>query len=224
MDERFNENTMRFLIELKMRNDRDWYYSHKPEYERYVLKPFQALVKALTPSISHIDPQIETIPAIGKTISRVYRDARFTHDKSLYRDRAWITFERKIDSPDVPAFYFELMPSGYRYGVGFYNVTVKTMEEYRAMIDSDENGFLQMINAVTKDGSFAVEGDLYKRNRYNGTFEEISDWYNRRNIYIAANRSDISEVYDFDALVTRLKNGFATLAGIYYFWCKAASI
>ena len=209
-----------------MRNDRDWYYAHKPDYEQYVLKPFQALVAALAPSMLKIDPQIETSPTVGKTISRVYRDARFSRDKSLYRDRAWLTFERKVESPDVPAFYFELMPTGYRYGVGFYNVTVKTMEEYRAMIDRDEKGFLELINTTTGSpaGEFAVEGDLYKRNRYTGTHPQIAEWYNRRNIYIAANRRDFSEVYDFDALVSRLESGFAALAEIYRFWCKAASI
>ena len=104
MSEGFSRHTLDFLVELKARNDREWYMGHKPEYEKYVLKPFRALVSALAPAIRDIDPQIETDPAVGKTISRVYRDSRFSRDKSLYRDRVWITFERKIkENSDIPA-------------------------------------------------------------------------------------------------------------------------
>ena len=224
MAESFSEKTIGYLVELRARNDREWYYAHKADYERYVLKPFQSLVTALAPAIQRIDPEIETAPAVGKTISRVYRDARFTHDKSLYRDRAWITFERKIDAPDVPAFYFELTPANYRYGVGFYNVSLRTMNEYRAMIDRGEDEFLCIIGDIAAAGVFSVEGESYKRSRYAGRHPEIAEWYDRKNIYIAANRAGLSEAFDFDALARRLEEGFSALAEIYRYWLRAASL
>jgi len=221
----FSERTLKFLVELRLRNDREWYMEHKPDYERYVLKPFQALVAALAPTMLSIDPQIETTPAVGKTISRVYRDSRFTADKSLYRDRAWITFLRKAkDMPDVPAFYFELFPSGYRYGVGFYSVSLKTMDEYRAMIARDEEGFLSIIKAISESRVFDLEGESYKRSRYAGAFPEIAEWYNRKNVYLAANGTDVSETFDSEKLIARLKEGFLALADIYRFWLRASSL
>ena len=223
MAEGFNERSIGFLIELRARNDRKWYKEHKEEYNQHVVKPFQALAAALTPTILKIDPLIETTPAVGKTISRVHRDARFTNDKSLYRDRAWLTFVQKIkENAYVPAFYFEIMPTGYRYGVGFYNVSAKIMDEYRAMIDCDEKAFLDIIAPVTNSDEFTVEGDMYKRDHYTGPHPEVAGWYNRKNIYIAANRADLSETYNFDALASRLDSGFSALSGIYYFWREAA--
>jgi len=225
MAEGFSERTLKFLVELRIRNDREWYVEHKPDYERYVLRPFQALVAALTPTMLEIDPMIETTPAVGKTISRIYRDSRFTADKSLYRDRAWLTFLRKVkDMPDVPAFYFELTPSGFRYGAGFYGASTKTMEQYRAFIARDEPGFLKIINAISELNVFDLEGEQYKRNKYAGASAEIMSWYNRRNIYLAANVSDVTEAFDFDGLVARLEKGFLALADIYWFWCKASNI
>ena len=220
----FSRQTLDFLVELRARNDREWYKEHKPDYDRLVLKPFQALVTALTPVISRIDPLIETAPAVGKTISRVYRDSRFTKDKSLYRDRAWIMFEQKSgENADIPGFYFELTPSMYRYGVGYYTVSAKSMEKFREMIDGDEAGFQKIIKPVADAGFFTVEGELYKRGRYAGAHPEIAEWYNRKNIYIAANRDDVTEAFDFDALVARLNEGFPALAGIYHYWREAAS-
>lgn len=225
MAEGLSGKSLEFLIELRARNDRDWYYAHKQDYELHVLNPLKAVVTALAPTILKIDPQIETAPAIDKTISRVYRDSRFSADKSLYRDNAWITFCRKAkEMPDVPAFYFEFAPSGYRYGVGFYSASTKTMEEYRSLISRDEDGFIKIVKPIEKSGVFKVEGEKYKRSRYAGAHPEIAAWYDYKSIYLAANRDDVSEIFDFEPLTARLSDGFASLAGIYGFWCKAAHI
>jgi uncharacterized protein (TIGR02453 family) len=152
----FSRKTIDFLIELRARNDREWYREHKTDYERLVLRPFQALVTALAPTVMSIDPEIEVTPAVGKTISRIFRDTRFSLDKTLYRDRAWLMFERKQgEKVDIPGFFFELTPVGYSYGMGFYYVSAKTMETYRAMIDRDEDGFLHIIAPVTASSAFA---------------------------------------------------------------------
>lgn len=224
MAEGFSSETIGFLIELRMRNDRAWYNEHKPDYERLVLRPFQALVSALAPTIARIDPLIDTTPAVGKTISRIYRDSRFSSDKSFYRDRAWITFERKIkeEGYDVPAFYFELTPSGYSYGAGYYYVSVKTMDNFRAMIDRDAEAFLKIVEPIAKNGALAAHGDMYKRSRYTGADARIAEWYNRKNLYVAAGFDGVSDAFCFGGLVSRLEDGFAALAGIYHFMCGAA--
>jgi uncharacterized protein (TIGR02453 family) len=223
MPEIFSKKTLDFLIELRTRNDRAWYQEHKDDYDRVVLKPFRSLVSALAPLMIKIDPRIETAPAVGKTISRIYRDSRFSNDKRLYRDRVWITFGRKIrEAYDVPAFYFELTPSGYSYGAGFYYVSLKTMDRFREMIRADEGGFLELIGAVSRAGELTARGDLYKRSRYGGGVPEIAGWYDRKNIHVAANFDDVTEAFDFERLVSRLEAGYAALAGIYHFWCGAA--
>ncbi|VTR59315.1 Uncharacterised protein [Serratia fonticola] len=68
--------------------------NNKTAYEKYLLEPFQHLVKSLTPIVQEIDKNIEVSPKIGKTISRIYRDTRFSKDKSRFRDRMWLTFKR----------------------------------------------------------------------------------------------------------------------------------
>jgi uncharacterized protein (TIGR02453 family) len=223
MPDGFNERTVGYLAELRARNDREWYYEHKPDYEKHVLKPFQALVTALSPLMARIDPDIVTVPAVGKTISRVYRDARFSRDKSLYRDCVWISFARRADDAvDIPSFYFEFKPSGYSYGAGYYNVSPKTMERFRAMIDGDEEGFLRIIEPIVRLGVLKPYGDFYKRGRYGGGRAEIAEWYNRKNIYVADIRDDISEAYDFGRLASLLEDGFESLSGIYHFWRRAS--
>jgi hypothetical protein len=98
------------------------------------------------------------------------------------------------------------------------------MEEYRALIMRDETGFAKIIGDIAAGRVFDLEGDSYKRNRYTGRYPEIAGWFNRKNTYLAANRTDVSETFDFNLLVGRLEKGFTSLADIYHFWRRASSV
>ena len=80
------EKTLDFLSENRQRNDRNRFHENKSAYMNDVLVPLIELVNELAPIMLEIDPCFETSPKAGKTISRIYRDTRFSRDKSLYRD------------------------------------------------------------------------------------------------------------------------------------------
>lgn len=84
--EGFSAEALRFLLENRINNSKEWFEEHRNEYRKYVYEPFAELVKELAPAMKEIDDGIITIPS--KIISRVRRDTRFTKDKSLYRDNA----------------------------------------------------------------------------------------------------------------------------------------
>ena len=90
----FTRSTLRFLSQIRSHNDREWFEAHRHDYQTHLLEPFQRLVVDLAPCMEDIDPLLELRPAVGKTISRIYRDTRFSSDKSPFRNRMWITFKR----------------------------------------------------------------------------------------------------------------------------------
>ena len=77
----FSSEALKFLLENRFNNSKEWYDSHKAIYKQYVYNPFVQLVEELAPTMLEIDSQIITVPS--KLISRVRRDTRFTKDKSL---------------------------------------------------------------------------------------------------------------------------------------------
>ncbi len=102
----------RFVLRTTKRFD-----EHRFIYERSLLTPFRALVDDLAPAMLKIDPLLETRPAIGKTLSRIHRDTRFSHDKSLYRSRMWLTFKRSAKNwIDAPAYFLKSAPIPYAMG------------------------------------------------------------------------------------------------------------
>lgn len=116
----FSPNSLEFFEGLTANNNRAWFEAHRDEYENYLLNPLKALVSDLAAPMLSIDPELITVPAVDKTISRIYQDTRFSRNKSPYKTRLWISFKRL--SPDwktAPCFFFEISADGYRYGMGF---------------------------------------------------------------------------------------------------------
>jgi uncharacterized protein (TIGR02453 family) len=222
MDYEFSENSLKYLRDVHKNNSREWYLNNKSDYDLYLIKPFQYIIGELSPIMLKLDSEIETSP--GKTISRIYRDTRFSADKSLYRDRMWIAFMKRIkEKPDYPAFFFEITPLSYRYGMGFFSASVRTMDLYRDLIIRKEKIFLRIISKIKSGKIFIPEGDLYKKNKYNGNTKDIFEWYNRKNIYLVNNQPEVKKIFNTKALIEQLKDGFIGLNGMYNFLKEAVN-
>ena len=132
----FSAKTLDFLFENRLNNSREWFEAHKEDYRRLVLEPLQELVRALTPCALKIDGEFVTEPRVDRTICRIWRDTRYTHDPSLYRDNMWIIFKRggRMHGTDYPGFYFDLSGSGFGYGCGFYAASTGYMNTLRGLI------------------------------------------------------------------------------------------
>lgn len=119
----FTDKSSRFLINLKYNNSKQWYLDHKETYQEVVMKPLIDFVCSLSATMLDIDNKIEVRPYIGKTISRIHCDARFSKN-TLFKDRIWVTFKRHgASNTDYPSFFFEFTPYSYRYGMGFFGIT-----------------------------------------------------------------------------------------------------
>lgn len=214
----FTPDSLQFLQEVRQRNSKEWYDEHKPLYQQALVEPFQALVDALSPVMLHIDDLFETRPAIGKTLSRIHRDTRFSHDKTRYRSNMWFTFKRyHKDWTDAPTYFFELFPDGWRFGLGYYSASKTTMDLFRQTLRDNPKGFLKIANNL--GSTFALEGDSYKRPLIKDQPEELATWYNRKSLAAIATRPDVETVFS-EGLVNILAQGFSQLAPLYHYLMK----
>jgi uncharacterized protein (TIGR02453 family) len=214
----FSPKTLKFLRGLKANNDKAWFKAHKTDYEEYVLQPFRDLVTDLGDFMLDIDPCFEITPAINKTISRIYRDTRFSKDKSPYRSTVWFTFknQNKDWTTLVCGYFFELSPASYRYGMGFYNAAPAIMSKFREMINENPKEFTKAISFLDKQKTFVLEGDKYKRIIDKTKPEKIQNWYQRKNVYLVCNRK-IDDVLFSSKLLCDLTHGFGLIASFYHY-------
>ena len=217
----FSPKTLKFLRGLKVNNSKAWFQAHRADYEEYVLQPLRDLVTDLGDFMLDIDPYFEITPAVNKTISRIYRDTRFSKDKSPFRSTVWFTFknQKKDWTTHVCGYFFELSVNSYRYGMGFYNAAPNIMSRFREMIDENPKEFLKAISFFTKQKTFVLEGEKYKRIIDKTKPEKIQNWYQRKNMYLVCNRK-INDTLFSSKLVDDLASGFNLIAPFYHYLQK----
>lgn len=215
-----SEKTLQFLWENRMKNSRDWYTEHKNEFQEFVLAPMIELIEQLQKPLHEIDPLLIVVPKIGKSISRVYRDIRFSKDKTLYRDIMWCVFARDKKKYSSPVFFIEFCPTFFRYGCGYYEAPPKQMETLRQLILKEDKRFLEAKKAYEKQNLFEIDGEFYKRNRFTEQPKELQNWVNRKSISFIKTSKDFQTLYRTD-FYKELEKGFRILKPMYYFLIAA---
>jgi uncharacterized protein (TIGR02453 family) len=118
----FTPELFKFLRELKQNNNRPWFRANRERYERTVRNPFLDFIGELGPRLRRISPKIwvNSSPT-GGSMFRIYRDARFSRDKSPYKThvaaRFPLTPNRDVHSP---GYYLHLQPGEVYSGGGIW--------------------------------------------------------------------------------------------------------
>ena len=217
----FSEESLKFLFENRVVDSKAWFLEHRDDYDRLVLEPMRELVQALEPTMLSIDPQLICEPKVGRSISRIYRDTRFSNDKSIFRDVMWCVFirDKKLYN-GLPAFWFEFSPRIFRYGCGYYQASAESMEAMRAMIIEDNKSFKAAQKALDKQAVFRLDGEKYKRSRHSEQPEEKRDWLDRRDIGFITESEDFDLLFS-DSLADKLAADFKLLVPMYDFMMAA---
>jgi uncharacterized protein (TIGR02453 family) len=92
----FSPELFSFLAELRANNNRDWFAANKDRYEEDLLEPALAFIAAFAPRLEKISPHFraEARPS-GGSLFRIYRDTRFSKDKSPYKTNVGIHFRHE---------------------------------------------------------------------------------------------------------------------------------
>ncbi|CAA7263392.1 unnamed protein product [Cyclocybe aegerita] len=105
-----SQNTLDFLGNLKKPecNDRQWFKLHEPVY-RQAEQEWKDFVEAFTESLIEVDPHIPHLPP-KDFIHRIYRDIRFSNDKTPYKTNFWSTFTRSGRKGNFAGYHISVQP------------------------------------------------------------------------------------------------------------------
>src|SRR5215813_2555738 len=82
----FSAETFKFLKGLKKHNNKDWFLANKGNFQLHVQDPLSRFISDLSPQLDKISANFIADPRPnGRSIFRIYRDIRFSHDKSPYK-------------------------------------------------------------------------------------------------------------------------------------------
>jgi len=101
----FSTDALSFLRGLKRNNRREWFQPRKEKYEALIKLPMLELINALNGELARFAPDYITPPE--KAIYRIYRDTRFSNDKTPYKTHISAIFPRRTAvKREGAVFYF----------------------------------------------------------------------------------------------------------------------
>jgi len=135
-----------FLRNLKRNNRREWFLKNKQTYEDYVRQPMVEIVNALAPEFATFAPEIEATPKVS--LYRIYRDTRFSKDKSPYKTHVAAGFShRGLAKNQGAGFYLHITPSEFLIGGGLYSPQTEDLAAVRSHIALHHKRLKSILNA-----------------------------------------------------------------------------
>lgn len=132
----FTPASFKFLKGLARHNEKAWFEDHRADYEANVRDPFVRLITDLQPALAEVSEHFRADPrGNGGSLFRIYRDARFSNDKSPYKTWQGARFfhARRREVP-APSFYLHLQPGGSFVGAGLWHPEPETQRKVRQFI------------------------------------------------------------------------------------------
>ena len=207
----FTDETVDFLWGIRFNNERTWFEAHKEIYRTQLYQPMRELGDEIYAFLAEQRPDLGLI----RKVTRIYRDARRLHSRGPYKESLWFSVELPWEEWTAhPTFWFELMPEGWTYGMGYYLPKPVTMAKLRARIDRDPDSMLRLTRKLGRQKEFVLEAEDYKRPRGTPPDPLLEPWYRMRTFTICHNDRLTDELFCRE-IVERLKRGYAFLLPYY---------
>ena len=164
----FRPEAIQFMADLAANNDRAWFNPRKADYERVVREPFERLVEALATEFAAGSLPLEADPK--RSIFRIYRDTRFSRDKTPYKTHqaarfSWVGEGVIATQAHGAGGYLHFEPGAMYLGGGMFMPERPLLEAWRRLVVAAP---ADVHRAIEDPGFVAVFGrvsthDPYKR-------------------------------------------------------------
>ena len=168
-----------FLRDLKANNERSWFEANKARYVGDVRDPMLDFIAAFAEPLEKISPHFVADPrANGGSLFRIYRDTRFSPDKTPYKTNAGAHFRHAAGKDaHAPGFYLHLEPDSCFAGCGVWRPGGDALAAIRAAIADDPAAWTRITQAKAFRDTFTLMGQSLKRppRGYDPTHSLIDD-------------------------------------------------
>lgn len=161
----FGPELFRFLRQLRKNNNREWFQANKQRYETHVRDPLLGFIEDIGPALRGISRHVVADPRpVGGSLFRIYRDTRFSRDKSPYKTMASAHF-RHTAGRDVhaPGFYLHLEPDDVFGGGGLFHPDTATLAKVRAHIVEKPDAWTAATSSPAFRATCTLWGESLKR-------------------------------------------------------------
>ncbi len=148
--EGFPKDFFRFFDELQLNNNRDWFTANKPRYVESVVNPISHFIVCMAPRLAEISPHYVADPRPhGGSMFRIYRDTRFSKEKTPYKTHAGVQFRHEAGKDaHAPGFYVHLARDELFFGGGIWQPPGPQLNRIRDYIADNSRSWARIVNAT----------------------------------------------------------------------------
>ncbi len=161
----FTPAAFRFLKDLAANNDRDWFRANKARYEAEIKEPALRFISDFARPLHEISPHFRADPKTnGGSLFRIYRDTRFSKDKSPYKTHTGIHFRHEAaKGAHAPGFYLHIEPGGSFAACGVWRPPTPALAAIRQAIADDPEAWTKARDHASFRAAFELSGDSLKK-------------------------------------------------------------
>jgi len=160
-DRYFTKQTFNFLSTLAENNTREWFAEHKQEYEGHVREPALDFISDMDEELHAITKHFRAVPKkVGGSLMRIYRDTRFSRDKTPYKINIGIQFRHEAGKNiHAPGYYVHIEPDECFVGAGLWHPDTDALLKIRESIAQNPAAWVKARDEQAFSRHFELAGD-----------------------------------------------------------------
>jgi len=221
----FPNDFFSFFEQLRQHNNRDWFNDNKIRFQESVIEPMSAFITAMQPRLTSISDHFIADPKPhGGSIFRIYRDTRFSTDKTPYKTHAACHFRHAAGKDaHAPGFYVHLDSDEIFFGGGIWLPPAPKLNAIRNFIADNARSWARIKNSKKVQDAGGIQGESLKR-APRGIDEQhlhIED-LKRKSFYVMTTCT--AEIAGSEEFVEEVTQGITRAAPLNRFICDALGL
>ncbi|WP_121626720.1 TIGR02453 family protein [Poseidonibacter antarcticus] len=161
----FKKEGINFLKELEMNNTKVWFENNRHIWEEHILRPNVAFVEEMGETLEMLVPTIKAKPKVSGSLFKIYRDTRFSKDKTPMKDKIGILFwQGQAHRMQSSSYYLFYDVNQYFIATGIRTFKPPLLKAYRKYIQNKTNArnLHNILEDIKKKG-YQLPEPKYKR-------------------------------------------------------------
>jgi uncharacterized protein (TIGR02453 family) len=161
----FTAGTLKFLRELAANNEREWFGANKDRFQAVVQEPALQFISDFGKPLAKISKHFVADPRPqGGSLFRIYRDTRFSKDKTPYKTHVAMRFGHEAGGDvHAPGFYLHVEPANSYAGVGLWRPEAADARRIRQAIVDEPDRWKKAAHSKAFATAFTKDGESLAR-------------------------------------------------------------
>ncbi len=223
--QKFEPSLFQFLKQLAKNNNRAWFQENKVRYEKDVLEPGLAFIRAFRPRLKKISEYFTAVDRrSGGSLMRVYRDTRFHNADEPYKTNVGIQFRHEFGRDiHAPGFYLHLEPGACFLSAGLWRPDSAFLRQVREAIVESPARWRRIKNDKKFQALYSLAGDSLKKCPLGFSADHPCIEDLRRTDFVVLAELDDSQTLK-ETFIDNVANAFLAAKPFVRFLCEATKV